>query len=144
MPARVLLLIALTGLFAAAWNSDSPQAANSPFASSVVRPESKSYAAEDSQEWNVSEVSQSVVISHEFDQLAVSLPESIAPGTYRVVDAQGRVGWVTIPINDQPETTIGKPEPFYTSQSETGRWYFIRVDAAPIIAATQTGSAVLR
>lgn len=144
MAARVLLLMALTGLFAAAWNSDSPDAANSPLVSSVVRPESQPVAAGYGQEWHVSDVSQTVTISHEFDHFAVSFPESITPGTYRIVDAEGRVGWMTIPVGDQPESASNKPEPFYTSQSETGRWYFIRVEAAPIIAAPHTGGSVLR
>lgn len=144
MAARVLLLMALTGTFAAAWNSDSPEAATSRLASAARRPESKSVAPEYSPEWKVSEVSQAVTFSREIDLSTLSLPKSISAGTYRVVDAQGRVGWVTIPANSQSTPTAEESEPFYSSRSEVGRWYFIRVDAAPIIAAPQTGDAVLR
>lgn len=144
MAARMLLLMALTGVFAAAWNSDSPEAATSRMASMTRRPEFKSVAEEYRQEWKVSEVSQSVMISREFDLSTVSLPDSIASGTYRVVDFLGRVGWMTIPVNDRSPSTIDDAQPFYSSQSETGRWYFIRVEAAPIIAAPQTDGAVLR
>ena len=144
MAARVLLLMALTGLFAAAWNSDCPETANSLQAFTTRPPESKTIVGEYGQEWMVSEISQNITISQEFDPSAVSLPELIAPGTYRVVDAQGRVGWITIPAVDQSAFAIDEPEPFYNSQSESGCWYFIRVTAAPLIAAPQTGDAVLR
>lgn len=144
MAARVLLLMALTGLFAAAWNSDCPEAANS-LRASVARPSNPEIVAgEDGRELMVLEVSQSITISREFDPSAVSLPELIAPGTYRVVDAQGRVGWITIPADSQLALTTDEPEPFYASQSESGRWYFIRVAAAPLMAAPQIGGAVLR
>ena len=92
----------------------------------------------------VSEISQAITISPEFDLAAVSLPERIAPGTYRLVDAQGRVGWITIPAADQSALTTGEPEPFYNSQSASGRWYFIRVATAPLIADPQTRDAILR
>lgn len=144
MAARVLLLMALTGLFAAAWNSDCPEGENSIQAFTIRPPESKAVVGEHGQEWVVSEISQTITISQEFDPSTVSLPELIAPGTYRVVDAQGRVGWVSIPAVDQPAFAIAEPEPFYNSQSESGCWYFIRVAAAPLMAAPQTGDAVLR
>lgn len=144
MAARVLLLIALTGLFAAAWNSDCPEAANSLEAFTIRPPESNPVVGKHGQERMVSEISQTITISQEFDPSAVSLPELIAPGTYRVVDAQGRVGWITIPAVDQSAFSIDAPEPFYNSQSESGCWYFIRVTATPLIAAPQTGDAVLR
>jgi len=144
MAVRLLLLMTLTGLFAAAWNSDSPQAATPSLAAAVRRPDPKSVAVGLQQEWKASQVSQSVVISHEFGQLAVALPESIAPGTYRVVDPQGRVGWVAIPVEDLPSSAVDEPKPFYISQSEAGGWYFIRVEAAPVMAAPQTSGSVLR
>ena len=144
MAARVLLLMALTGLFAAAWNSDCSEAANSFRASTIRSPKSKTVAGERGRKLMVSEISQALTISPEFDLAAVSLPELIAPGTYRLVDAQGRVGWITIPAADQSALTTGEPEPFYNSQSASGRWYFIRVATAPLIAAPQTPDAILR
>lgn len=144
MAARVLLLMALTGLFAAAWNSDCPESATSLQASTTRLPESKTVLAEHGQELMVSEVSQAISISPELDLSADLLPVLIAPGTYRVVDAQGRVGWVTIPADNRFSFTTNELEPFYASQSESGRWYFIRVDVAPLIAAPQTGGEVLR
>ena len=144
MAARVLLLIALTGLFAAAWNSDCPEAASSPQTFTTRPPESKAVLGEHGDEWMVSEINQTIAISREFDTSAVLLPTLIAPGTYRVVDAEGRVGWVTIPAGDQSAFAIEEPAPFYKSQSQSGCWYFIRVAVAPLIAAPQTGDAVLR
>lgn len=144
MAVRVLLLMALTGMFAAAWNSDCPKAATSLLTSTVISENSELVTGDYNHEWMVSADSQAITISREFDRFAVSLPESIAPGTYRVVDTQGRVGWMTIPIVDEFALSSDEPESFYTSRSETGHWYFIRVDAAPIIAAPQTGDAVLR
>ena len=144
MAARVLLLMALTGLFAAAWNSDCPEATSSLQASATSPPESKTVVGANDQEWMVSEISPTITISREFDPTEVLLPKLIVPGTYRVVDAEGRVGWITVPAGDQSEFTIDEPEPFYNSQSESGRWYFIRVTTAPLIAAPQTGDAVLR
>lgn len=144
MAARVLLLMALTGLFAAAWNSDCPEAANSLQAFTTRPWESKTIVGEHGEEWMVSEISQTIAISRELDPSAVLVPTLIASGTYRVVDAEGRVGWITIPAGDQSAFTIDEPKPFYNSQSESGCWYFIRVTAAPLIAAPQTGDAVLR
>jgi hypothetical protein len=144
MAARVLLLMALTGLFAAAWNSDCPEAANSLQAFTIRPPESKAVVGEHRQEWMGSEISQTITLSQEFDPSAVSLPELIAPGTYRVVDSQGRVGWISIPAVDQSAFAIEEPESFYNSRSESGCWYFIRVTAAPLMAAPQTGDTVLR
>ena len=144
MAARVLLLMALTGLFAGAWNSDCPKAVNSLQEFTTRPPESKTIVGEHGQEWMVSEISQTITISREFDTSSVLLPALITSGTYRVVDAEGRVGWITIPVGDQSAFTIDEPKPFYSSQSEFGCWYFIRVTAAPLIAAPQTGDAVLR
>ncbi len=144
MAARVLLLMVLTGLFAAAWSSDCPQAADALPAFTTLPPNSKATFGEDRQERKISEVSQTVTISQEFDASAIVLPTLIAPGTYRVVDAKGRVGWITIPTGAPSEATSDEPKPFYNSQSESGCWYFIRVPAAPLIAAPQTGDAILR
>lgn len=144
MAARVLLLVALTGLFAAGWNSDCPQAADPTLAAVVHRPEFQSVAGEFREERKVSGVSQSATVSAEFDTAAIVLPELIAPGTYRVVDGNGRVGWITIAPGAQAAVAINEPKPFYNSQSESGCWYFIRVTAAPVIAVPQTGDAVRR
>ena len=143
MAVRVLLLMALTGLFAAAWNSDGPAPANSLRASAIRASESQTVAAEHRHELLVSEVSQTITISPKLDLSAVALPELIAPGTYRVVDAQGRAGWVTIPADDRSAFATDGPQPFYTSQSASGRWYFfIRVDAIPVENASVSRKAL--
>jgi hypothetical protein len=144
MAARVLLLMALTGLFAAAWNSDSPQAAAAPQSSLARIPEFENVADELHEGLIVSQTSQVITYSLEFDLAGVSLPELIAPGTYRVIDVQGRVGWMTIPVADQTTIPNDEPETIYTTQSESGRWYFIRVATAPTTTALQTGRAVRR
>lgn len=144
MAARVLLLMAFTGLFAAAWNSDSPAAATTKLAIKVRQSERK-LISED-QHWPrfVSETSRAITYSSEFDLSTVRLPERIPSGTYRVVDGQGRVGWITIPADDAATPTAGEADRFFLSESEAGRWYFIRIDAAPLMAVPKTGETVLR
>ena len=144
MAVRVLLLMALTGMFAAAWNSDCQHAATEFNTTTVTSKKSEVTSGESNEELSVSDDGQTITISREFDRFAISLPASIAPGTYRVVDAQGRCGWMTIPVGDALEVSTNEPESFYTSRSKSGHWYFIRVEAAPIVAAPHTAGAVLR
>ena len=142
MAVRVLLLIAWTGLFASAWSADRPAAASLQMAAeSRQLPERPS---ESQRSLVVAEVGRAVSVSTELDVSLVLPPELIAPGTYRVVDAQGRVGWMSIPADNSPERSATEPQPVYSSESASSRWYFIRVEAAPVIASPREETTVLR
>ena len=142
MAVRVLLLIACTGLFASAWSADRPAAAAPQMAAESRQLPERPAVAERS--LVVAEVGRAVSVSTELDVSLVSPPELIAPGTYRVVDTQGRVGWMSIPADNSPERAATEPQPVYSSESASGRWYFIRVEAAPVIASPPEATAVLR
>lgn len=145
MAVRLLLLLAMTGMFATAWSFDRPEAAFQRRAAAVhvlpVRP-----VVDDSTDRSLTvvEVGQAVSASTELDPEQVVIPELIAPGTYRVVDAAGRVGWMSMPDDNNPERAACEAQPFYTSESEAGRWYFVRVEAAPVIASPQPATSVRR
>lgn len=143
MAVRVLLLMVFTGLFATAWNSDRPEAAARLIAANSrplpVRPSPDEI---DRGTLRVAEVGRTVSISSELDLSIVMPPELIAPGTYRVVDAQGRVGWMSVPVSNSPEYAGIEPQPIYTNETANGYWYFIRVEAAPVIASPLEANAV--
>jgi hypothetical protein len=143
MAVRVLLLIAVTGLFATAWSSDRPEATTRRLASASL-PERPSPVENAQRSLVVAEVGRAVSVSAEFDVSVVLLPELISSGTYRVVDAQGRVAWMSIPVDNNPERAATEPQPIYSTESAIGRWYFVRVDAAPVIASPLEATAVLR
>ena len=142
MAVRVLLLIAFTGLFATTWNSDRPAAA-APLLAADTRHLPDRPAAVESLHRSliVAEVGRAVSVSAELDVSSVSPPELISPGTYRVVDAQGQVGWMSIPADNSPERAATEPQPIYSSESANGRWYFVRVEAAPVIASPLEATA---
>lgn len=143
MAVRVLLLIVFTGLFATAWSSDRPEGATARLASnSQPLPERPSASDHGRRSLVVAEVGHTVSVSAELDVSIVVPPELIAPGTYRVVDAQGRVGWMSIPVNNSPEHAGFESQPVYSSESHNGHWYFIRVESAPVIASPQKETAV--
>lgn len=146
MAVRILLLIAVTGLFATAWSSDRPEAATRRLMAAETRPLPERPASVENERGSlmVAEVGHAVSVSAELDVSIVVPPELIAPGTYRVVDAQGRVGWMSIPVNNSPEHAGVEPQPIYTSETANGHWYFLRVEAAPVIASPQEETAVLR
>lgn len=144
MAVRILLLIAFTGLFATAWNSDGRGGPTDELAASARQLPEHPAASDEVQPVVVSESGNIVRVSSEFDMSVVSLPESIGPGTYRVVDAHGRVGWITIAAEDQASAKPTTVEPLYATQSENERWYFIRVESAPVIAAPQGESSARR
>ena len=145
MAVRVLLLIVFTGLFAAAWSSDRPEAATPRLAShNQPLPERPTASDNDHHALVVAEVGHTVSVSADLDVSLVVPPELIAPGTYRVVDAQGRVGWMSVPVNNSPEHAGVEAQPVYSSESHNGHWYFIRVEAAPVIASPQQATAVRR
>ena len=147
MAARVLLLITVTGLFATAWSSDHPEAATRQLASAaVVLPERPSSAQSVEHTLTVTEIGHAVSVPAELDTSIAMLPELISPGTYRVVDAQGQVGWLCIPLDNDisPERAATESQPVYSTESASGRWYFIRVEAAPVIASPLGSPAVRR
>lgn len=145
MAVRVLLLITVTGLFATAWSSDHPEASARRLASETrPLPERPSGVENDQRSLVVAEVGRAVSVSAEFDVSVVLLPELISSGTYRVVDAQGRVAWMSIPVDNNPERAATEPQPIYSTESAIGRWYFVRVEAAPVIASPQEATAVRR
>ena len=74
----------------------------------------------------------------------VLLPELISPGTYRVVDAQGQVAWMSFPVDNNPERAATEPQPIYSTESAIGHWYFVRIEAAPVIASLPEATAVRR
>lgn len=145
MAVRILLLVAVTGLFATAWSSDHPEAVTRRLASdSRPLPDRPSPIENAQRTLVVAEVGRAVSVSAEFDVSVVLLPELISPGTYRVVDAQGRVAWMSIPVDNNPERAATEPQPLYSTESANGRWYFVRVEAAPVIASLPEATAVLR
>lgn len=145
MAVRILLLIACTGLFATAWSSDRPEMATRHLACDICpRPDRPSSVEDDQRALVVAEVSRAVSVSAEFDVSVVLLPELISSGTYRVIDAQGRVAWMSIPVDNNPERAATEPQPIYSTESTIGRWYFVRVDAAPVIASPPEATAVRR
>ena len=145
MAVRVLLLIVFTGLFATAWSSDRPETATPQLAShNQPLPERPTASVKVHHALVVAEVGHTVSVSADLDLSLVVPPELIAPGTYRVVDAQGRVGWLSVPVNNSPEHAGFEAQPVYSSESHNGHWYFIRVEAAPVIASPQQATAVRR
>ncbi len=149
MAARVALLLAFTGFFAVAWESDQKAEAKT-LAAKIRLPERPVFGQKTPPEIAVSQVSRGLVISSESDFSNCVLPNGIVPGTYRVVDGRGSVGWVTIPErNESPEPlleVVSEPKrlDFFSSQNSDGRWYFIRAVNAPVIASPQGESSVLR
>ena len=110
MAVRVLLLIAVTGLFATAWSSDRPEAATRRLAAETRPLPDRPSPVENAQRTLVvAEVGRAVSVSAEFDVSVVLLPELISSGTYRVVDAQGRVAWMSIPLHNHPERAATEP-----------------------------------
>lgn len=145
MAVRVLLLLVVTGLFASAWNSDRPATASPRLAADIRQlPERPSVTDVVHGMLVVAEVGRAVSVSAEFDVAVVMLPELISAGTYRVVDAQGRVAWMSIPEDNNPERAATEPQPIYSTESASGHWYFIRVEAAPVIASPPQANAVRR
>lgn len=145
MAVRVLLLIVVTGLFATVWSSDRPETVTHRLASEIrPLPDRPSSIENDQRSLIVAEVGRAVSVSAEFDVSVVLLPELISSGTYRVVDAQGRVAWMSIPVDNNPERAATEPQPIYSTESTIGRWYFVRVDAAPVIALPPEATAVRR
>ena len=145
MAVRVLLLIGFTALFATAWNSDRPAAATPRLTADTRHvPDRPASTKKTDGSLAVSEVGQIISMSAELDVSIVSPPELISPGTYRVVDAQGRVGWMSIPADNNPERAATEPQPIYSSESAHGRWYFVRVEAAPVMASPPEATAVRR
>ncbi|TXT30043.1 MAG: hypothetical protein FD138_2345 [Planctomycetota bacterium] len=143
MAVRVLLLVVFTGVFATAWSADGPAATTARLASkSQQLPERPSAADNNHRTLVVAEVGRAVAVSTELDVSIVVPPELIASGTYRVVDAQGRVGWMSIPVGSSPEHAGFEPQPVYSSETANGHWYFIRVEAAPIIASPPEATPV--
>ncbi len=141
MAARVFLLIGFTGLFAAAWNSDRPPTAVPKLASNVQRlPERPSVVDEIQRPMIVAQRGDTVAVSSEPDFSHYQLPEGIAAGTYRVIDKEGRVGWISLPAR---KFSSASPQDIYVSDSPQGRWYFIRVESAPVIATPGTGETIL-
>ena len=139
MAARVFLLIGFTGLFAAAWNSDRPPTAAPKLASKTQRlPERPSVVDEVQRS---TQIGDAVVISSESDFSHCQLPEGIAAGTYRVIDKAGRVGWISLPAG---KFGSARPKDIYVGDSPQGRWYFIRVESAPVIATRRKGETILR
>lgn len=149
MAARVALLLAFTVFFAVAWESDQKAEAK-VLAAKMRLPEKPALAQESRHTIVISEVSHRVVISSESDFSKCALPEGIIPGTYRVVDGKGSVGWVMIPyeVESQEVRADAKSESknldFYSSQTSDGRWYFIRAEDAPLIASPRGENSVLR
>lgn len=145
MAVRLLLLLAMTGMFATAWSFDRPEAAFQRRAAAVhvlpVRP-----VLDDSADRSlkVVEVGQAVSVSTELNLEQVVIPELIAPGTYRVIDAAGRVGWMSMPADNNPERAACEPQPFYSTESAVGRWYFVRIESAPVIASPPPATSVRR
>ena len=146
MAARVALLMAFTGFFAAIWNSDRPPAPAILTASNDRRlPDRPSIVEDIRRPTVVSPVSHGVVISSESDFSDCVLPEGISSGTYRVIDEQGRVGWISLPADDSAESSVApRTEDVYVSRSPKGRWYFIRIEAAPVMATSPEERPVLR
>lgn len=144
MAARILLLFAATGLFAAAWDSDRPLrvATDGDLVPQLLnRPAHQGPAVS---AVPLSKSSANVAISSEFDPGRMTLPASMAPGTYRVIDARGRVGWLSVPGPENLPTPSHTQPAVYTSRSDHGDWFFIRIDPAPMIAAPREDSTGLR
>ncbi len=142
MAARVFFLIGFIGLFAAAWNSDRPPTAVPRLASNTQRlPERPSVVDEVQQPMIVAQLGDAVAVSSETDFSHCQLPEGIAAGTYRVIDKKGRVGWISLPAG---KFVSAIPQDIYVSDSPQDRWYFIRVESAPVIATRRAGESVLR
>ncbi len=116
MAARVLLLLTCTTLFAAAWESDRPRTARSV-----------AFGVRRQRELNVT--------SPDTDFSRCVIPVDLVQGQYRVIDSHGQVGWLIVPPADDQETVRLRPD-VVTSQSAQGRWHFIRVTDANVIATT--------
>lgn len=144
MAARVALLIAFTGFFASIWGSDRPP---TPASVTAQRLPNRPSMIEDIREsLVVSPVSRGLVISSESDFTNCVLPEGLPSGTYRVIDEQGRVGWLSLPADDKAtdRSVTQSAEDVYVRRSPKGRWHFIRIAAAPVIAANPEDQPVRR
>ena len=99
----------------------------------------------------ISQISRGIAISSESDFSRCVLPDGILPGTYRVIDERGSVGWTTIQSGDGSQEDASRADQesqksadLFVSQSPKGRWYFIRIEAAPSLATPQVDHPVLR
>lgn len=150
MAARVALLLAFTGIFAVAWESDR-SSVTITLAAKVRLPERPPLIQEVRRDPVISQISRGITISSESDFSRCVLPDGILPGTYRVIDEQGAVGWTTIQSGDGSQEDASRADKgsqktvdFFVSQSPKGRWYFIRIEAAPALATPQTDHPILR
>ena len=150
MAARVALLLAFTGIFATAWESDrSP--VTTMLAAKPRLPERPPLIQEARRDPIISQISRGIAISSESNFSRCVIPDGILPGTYRVNDERGSVGWTTIHSGDGSQEDASRADKgsqktadLFVSQSPKGRWYFIRIEAAPSLATPQVDHPVLR
>lgn len=160
MAARVLLLFAFTGLFATAWSFDQPPVSATGLAKRAdVLPAVVTHAqavdqvdvvpADSKRIEPILEVRPVTNVAN-LKQLDVSLcklPDGITPGSYRVVDQQGRTGWMSLTLDDlTSQGMLSGADSFdmYVSREDRNVWYFIRVDLREVIATVPEGSTTLR
>lgn len=72
----------------------------------------------------------------------IPLPAGIVPGTYRVIDDQGRVARLTVVAEDMATQSSSQTQvetEFFMINAPQSRWYFVRLKTAPL--AARTGAA---
>lgn len=163
MPTRIMLLVTAILLFVAVWNGDqsdrsrnswtiaakaerSPDASDSLAGNGITTPatpvslprivpavpfrETVPKRAAGAERWSLGEIS-------EF------LPDDIAAGEYRIVTADGRVGAVSLTMDDliYHNILLGVPaRTHYVVETETERWHFIRVSAQRVPSGVRVAS----
>ena len=136
-----------TGFFAAAWSSDQPPTSAVATASNARHlPDQPSVVENIRRPLAISRFSRGVTILSESDFSNCVLPVGIQPGTYRVIHEQGSLVWLTLPSDDAAAggPVVPQSEDFYISRSPRGRLYFIRIEAAPVIATSPVEPPVHR
>lgn len=165
MTLRITLLVLATGLFALIWTNDRPapktrQAA--PLAQSTQRAELGAVVSSDGTAnagTQIEEMKGQAVSHFEpvlpmpvvpqdeawmFNDCQMPLPEGIVPGEYRAVSHTGIVREFKLTLEDLKTYRGGnarfQTRDIYQSETETHRWYFIRVqtdsaEVLPVIAA---------
>jgi hypothetical protein len=130
MNARVFLIVVLTGLFMAAWNSDQTaeqqflaQRAEMRAAMAVAQYHDQSTAV--SSEVMPASVANSHSVPPAGSMESTFRPEEMAAGSYRAVNEHG----VTYEFTVQPESA-GSARDFYVADDPNGvRWYYVRIQS---------------
>ncbi|MBW3541810.1 MAG: hypothetical protein KY476_16200 [Planctomycetes bacterium] len=136
MAIRLLMLMATTTLFAIAWSLDRRSVDFNPHGQSLethaaVEPRSRGLKST----LRAPRMTDTVPVTVESPPAEIGceipLPETLAPGEYRVVSSEGRVIEATLSQDDLEYHGLGRTiekRDLYITDAPGIRWYFIRLD----------------